>query len=294
MVSEEKWDEQRLIQFIQDEIEEHSYLEYKRAESLDRTDRKKFEITKDISAMANSAGGIIIFGIAEYDEDERRHLPEQLSPIDRLSYSKEWLDQIISSIQPPIKGLLIHSVDLSSNPNDVAYIVEIPQSNTAHQARDLKYYRRRNTTIEPMEHYKIIDVVNRGIKPDVDVKFNYFIKIPYTGELHVYDLQIRIINSPKLINYFQLDFSFEFPSKFSYKNKEIDKIIGKAYLKRIIINSDNVLFPNQILDLSLEHPLRYHVDNNTYYQLEDKTPIITWTLYADDMKPKEGKVLFEE
>jgi hypothetical protein len=51
------WNEQRLQKYVDDEIEESLTLDYKAAGSLDRTDGKKKEITKDISAMANSGRG---------------------------------------------------------------------------------------------------------------------------------------------------------------------------------------------------------------------------------------------
>jgi len=42
--------------------------------------------------MANSAGGIIIYGIKEYDEADKRHLPEKIDPIQQNVFSKEWLE----------------------------------------------------------------------------------------------------------------------------------------------------------------------------------------------------------
>jgi len=134
------WTESRLQNFITSEIEESLMLEYKAAEALDRADYKKKEITKDVSAMANSAGGIIIYGIAENQREDKRHLPGSISPVDRTRFPREWLEQIIQAIRPRIDGILIHSVKLESGENDVAYVVEIPQGNTAHQASDHRYY----------------------------------------------------------------------------------------------------------------------------------------------------------
>ena len=67
------WTEAKLQNFITSEIEESLTLEYKSAEALDRTETKKKEITKDVSAMANSAGGIIIYGIKEYNNSSKKH-----------------------------------------------------------------------------------------------------------------------------------------------------------------------------------------------------------------------------
>lgn len=55
-----------LLALITAGVEESAALDYKRADSLNkRDDRKKTEITKDVSSFANSAGGVIIYGIAE-------------------------------------------------------------------------------------------------------------------------------------------------------------------------------------------------------------------------------------
>jgi len=49
---------------IAGKVEESSSLEYKAAAALDRgDDRKKIELTKDVSAFANAGGGVLIYGI---------------------------------------------------------------------------------------------------------------------------------------------------------------------------------------------------------------------------------------
>mgnify|MGYP000862458121 FL=1 len=165
------WTESRLQNFITSGIEESLTLEYKSAEALDRNETKKKEITKDVSAMANSAGGVIIYGIREYAESDKRHLPERITPVDRTAFPREWIEQIIQAIRPRIDGIVIHSVSLASGDADVAYIIEIPQSNTAHQASDHRYYKRFNFQAVPMEDYEVRDVMFREQTPDIALNF---------------------------------------------------------------------------------------------------------------------------
>lgn len=102
---------------------------------MERTDRKVNEISKDVSAMANSNGGKLIYGLTEEE-----HLPGKIDPIDREKYSKEWLEQIIQgNIRPKIEGLRIYPIEIDSDAKKVVYIIDIPQSTTAHQASDQKY-----------------------------------------------------------------------------------------------------------------------------------------------------------
>jgi len=167
----ETWNKARLLALISDKIEEGSTLDYKAADALDGSDKKKNEITKDVSAFANSGGGTIIYGIREHDEAGLGHLPKELNPVKAAEFSKERLDQIIQSVRPKIEGVRISSVQVDEIGTDVCYVVEIPQSTTAHQARDFRYYRRRNFVSEPMEDYEIRDVMMRQKHPVIGIDF---------------------------------------------------------------------------------------------------------------------------
>lgn len=161
------WTKEKLQELIRDKVEESNSLEYKAAASL--VNLKTTEISKDVSAMANAAGGVIIFGISE--NSPKRHIPGQIDPIDRNIMSKERLEDIIdSNIRPRIEGIIIIPVEID-DPSKVVYVVEIPQSNTAHQASDRKYYRRRNFKSDPMEDYEIKETINRSKYPLLQLKF---------------------------------------------------------------------------------------------------------------------------
>jgi hypothetical protein len=163
-----EWTINRLKKLVADGIEESSQLEYKRAAALSKNDdKKKADIVKQVSAMANAAGGTIVYGIAEFNEKDKRHLPEKLDPVDRTETSREWLDSIIQSIQPRIDGVVIHPIADDADTNKGFYVVEVPASHTAHQARDHVYYKRRNFQLLPMEDYEVRDVMNRKSHPQI-------------------------------------------------------------------------------------------------------------------------------
>ena len=84
------WTKQKLDQMIVDKVEESLTLEYKRAAALDKKDdKKKAELTKDVSAFANSSGGVLVYGIAEPQDRTKRQFPERLDPVLRTEISKE-------------------------------------------------------------------------------------------------------------------------------------------------------------------------------------------------------------
>ncbi len=98
------WTRARLEQMIKEGIEESLSLDYKRAASLGTTNERRVEITKDVSSFANSTGGILIYGISEFREEAKEHLPERFDPVRRTDFSKEWLEQVIQTIQPLLCG----------------------------------------------------------------------------------------------------------------------------------------------------------------------------------------------
>src|SRR5690349_8518617 len=113
------WTKQRLEQMIADKVEESLTVEYKRSDALASADGKKTEVTKDVSAFANSSGGVLIYGIAEPQDKDKRHFPERLDPVLRAQFSKEWLEQVIQSIQPRVEAVVIHPVTIDEQQNRV-------------------------------------------------------------------------------------------------------------------------------------------------------------------------------
>jgi len=164
------WNEEDLKELIRLQQEENVILDFKRAESLDGAEKKKTEISKDVSAFANSAGGTIVYGIAE--SKTQPHFAEELSPVDPKKWPKEWLEQIVNSrIQPRISGILINPISLTGAYAGLcAYVVCIPQSETAHQASDHRYYKRFNFESVPMEDYEIRQTMGRTARAAYGIK----------------------------------------------------------------------------------------------------------------------------
>ena len=293
-----------LKNLIKNEIEENIHLDYKEARALENTDGKKNEISKDVSAMANAGGGVIIYGIKEHNTKHTSHLPEEITPIDRIKISKEWLEQVIQSkISPKIEGLIIHPIALDSNSTDVVYVLEIPQSLKAHQASDKKYYKRNNFQSVPMEDYEIRDIFNRVTHPIIDLEFsikqiqytenNSFNDIPllnkpsvvkYAYTLYIYPLNIGNVFA-QYVNYF-----VEFPENLI--NQEFINPSKKLKYNKIECFGDNTyggiynpILPGLFgrateLDL-VEHPI-----------LDDRE--ISWIVHADNAEPKEGKIRLKD
>lgn len=185
--------EEDLLKLVADKVEESLSLDYKRADALtsNRGDLTK-EVTKDVSAFANAAGGIIIYGMAEGSGDTK-HLPIALSPINRSFFSKERLEHLINNIQPRIAGIEIVPISLSSGNEDVAYVVVVPTSTTAHQCTDKRYYRRHNFEAVMMEDYEIRDIMNRQVHPSVEAH----VRLTHMNGSPMF--QIRVSNAGRIL-----------------------------------------------------------------------------------------------
>jgi hypothetical protein len=286
------WNEARLLKYIESEIEESLTLEYKSAEALDRFETKKKEITKDVSAMANSAGGVIVYGIAEYSHGDRRHLPERLTPVDRRAYPREWVEQIIQAIRPRIDNIVIHTVNLSSGENDVAYVIEIPQSHTAHQASDHRYYKRFNFQAVPMEDYEIRDVMFREQTPNIVL--NFLVEI--TRERQNLVVQARN-NGSAFAQYVAvfLDVPVAVLEKIEHKMNVKD---GGRFYRHRLTNLNQEYGDEQFkssFPLLRSMAMRWKIPLNAGFEnLRGENLALKWKLYADNAIPQEGRILLRE
>jgi hypothetical protein len=168
-----EWNENDLLEMVKAATQESIELDFKESKALQNVRGQKdvrYEISKDVSAFANSAGGTLIYGMAE-DGHVATGLDEGSDP---NVVTKEWLDQIINAtIHRKIEGLRINQIALATrNPGNVAYVVYIPQSTrTPHQALDKKFYKRYEFQSVSMEEYEIRDLYHRGEVPDLRIEF---------------------------------------------------------------------------------------------------------------------------
>jgi hypothetical protein len=327
------WTHKTILDLIQNQIEESLNLEYKAADALDKSsDSKKKEIAKDVSAMANSDGGTIIYGIKEYDVPEKRHLPDRIDPVNRVKVSKEWLEQVLNTnIFPRIPNITIDPIPIGESPTDAIYVVTIPKSNTAHQANDKRYYRRFNFESIAMYDYEIRDILNRSQNPIIEIGFEI--------EKDTYELSSGIPGFPFLANQkqekeFRTDIELklfarnnsrvlakyvtcflEIPESILSKEEKPDTDVvekeGHRYVKR---NRDNT--ERDVIGASgqgiFSHPnygpARYFpilpktcrsLSTNSYRRILLSTDQqfndlkIFWMVYADNAEPIEGECLLK-
>jgi len=208
------WTRDDLVQLVDAGEQESTTLEYKASDALYRGCRT--ELSKDVSAMANASGGLIVFGIAEKD-----HKPTGVDAgVSDPTITPEWIENVLTSnIRPPIPDVRIKAIRLDQG---TAFVIHVPQAATfaPHQAQDNKYYRRRNFKCEPMEDAEVRDVMRRSNVSHPVISFT-FCNLEYTpnaigGELRT--LVTNLTEEPVLYSTINLFFDREFFEDLNAQN----------------------------------------------------------------------------
>ena len=123
------------------------------------------ELTKDVTAFLNSAGGTIIYGVIEKKSRAERvdisNAYKGAVSSDDIRPEKivQWLRSYISPV-PSVNVYSILAVPTATN-SPWYIVIEIPQGQTAYMAKDHKFYKRVSNNALPMEQYEVVDVMNR-------------------------------------------------------------------------------------------------------------------------------------
>ena len=237
---------------IDNEAEESVHLDFKAAGSLSKDDKKKAEIAKDVSAFANSDGGIIVYGI-----EEQEHKAHALSYIDGNTYTKEWLEQVIQdNIQKRIEGLEIFPIRDNGDITKSIYIVKIPRSsNTPHMSADKCYYKRNNFRSVKMEEYEVRDLFYRETTPNLTISGCNFYPVDKNNDYVTFGFIAQVWNDSNTIatlyklncyinNYIGFDKIYWEPIK-----DEMNYTILDSSRLKIFQLGKYPLFPNESVDM---------------------------------------------
>jgi hypothetical protein len=117
------WSAERLQALVDAGITESKDIEYKR-DAPGGADKDKRELAADLSSLANSVGGILIFGIEAEEGVPRDVLGLKERSPDRL---KLWVDEVAQRwIEPRIPGLRIDDVTIADG--RYCLVIQVPMS----------------------------------------------------------------------------------------------------------------------------------------------------------------------
>ncbi len=304
------WEESDLEALVQNGAMESLELDFKRCDAIDvssekRREKSKKELSKDISAFANSAGGTLVYGIVE-----EKHVAMRLDDgFDPSQPPKEWIDQVMNStIRPRLNGVRIKPVQLNTaRPGKVAYVVAVPQSTTAHQASDKRYYKRFNFESVPMEDYEIRDVMHRALEPRVSVLATH--EGRDKGELKFQEREDGVFTSPKLMFYVSNEPGAavaEYLQAQIFVSDTVQVTQGAGQPSGTVVHlpggkltyhyREHVISPGDVPLFSGE---RRMIDGLSLmvpgtWQNDLPLPLILWRTRANNMNPRVGAVVFNQ
>jgi len=125
-------------------------------------------LAKALSAFANSAGGLLVFGVDARknadDVDAAVWPPQPIHQIDRFSYQVR--AEVGKLLMPRYEGIEIEQIDEKSAPGKGYLAIWVERSERRpHRSEakgDKQYYKRAGDNSFPMEHYDIEDAFKRN------------------------------------------------------------------------------------------------------------------------------------
>ena len=210
---------------IENQLEEDIQLEYKK-EII-----KNNKIAKVFSAMANSDGGFVFFGIEEEDNK-----PSCLNPIN-VAKTREKLDMISrTGITPPLY-IRLHPIDVQvDEQKGQVFMVYIPKKYPIlHFAKqNHRFYKRSESNSIPMEGHEIREAYRIYNKREIES--NTIIEATeqqFFAKFDPHDIDIRILVKPDEFGskFFELEESF-----YDFLTENIPYIYNQRFL--------HLFFPN--------------------------------------------------
>ena len=159
---------------------ESLYVEFKTVNDsgLKKNGDNAKNFAKALSGFANSAGGVLIWGISDRKEGELRdgesvEIAEKLVPFkDFKRFEAELSKKAAEWVFPGIDGFIAKSIPSEDDPEKGIVLALIPKSEkTPHfNQREHRYYARSGSSFCVMEHYQIDDMFGRRPKPKLECK----------------------------------------------------------------------------------------------------------------------------
>jgi hypothetical protein len=261
-------------------------------------------LSKQVSAFANAAGGRIFLGI-----DDEGHVDGGVPRDLRPNGTRAWLEDVIPHVViPHLRAFNVYEVGWVSAPGSASalrpghavYVLEVPRSDDApHQARDHRYYLRIAGKSRPMGHHHVLDVLHRTRDPNVVVSRMdpygepEFVESDPRGPKSFVHLRTHLANRGRTLAQ-HVGCEFIVP-RFAVNSECRQRTLAQGETRLIQRSGEVVfffyhpipIFPTQEVPFG-EVWLAIHGANLS--QFESGKVVLRWRVFADGAPVREGQV----
>lgn len=310
-----EWDEDYVLNLPPGE---HDWVEFKESRLLDFTlpdvnqNEVLNELSKQVSAFANSGGGTIVYGI----NDPPIGTPRTIDDFGGISLNlkngaKEWLEDVIPNLVDfRLSSFNIYVITANSETSAIAankgvFLIDIASSDAApHQAKDKKYYARVGGKSQPIGHRLVMDIIGRAKYPSLTMHCSMIKKEEVTSDTGIVAIQFSCQNVGKIYaNY--VNGYVSIPSAILGSEEGIGVLIdGKEYRRiwfdntvKDIVNWVEIGYSKQPTTIARYRPvlpklgfiaikedLIWQIDLTEYIEY-----FVYWEIFADNAPSIEGK-----
>lgn len=158
-----------ILRLIEIQTQEGLEIDFKQKEdasngNFSRGDSKTF--AQALSAFANSAGGLLIFGVDARKNADGLDCAQAVAPISQIATMLGEANTLLGQyIQPRLDGVQTAAINSDQNPGSGYLLVYVPRSERRPHRSEVKgqksYFKRIGDSFFEMEHYDIEDAFSR-------------------------------------------------------------------------------------------------------------------------------------
>ncbi len=272
-----------IAEFIRVGKEEHLQLDFKTINNPNftaRDDRKN--LAKCISGFANSAGGVVIWGVDARENAQGIDCAVATAEINQLRLFIARLNEFSGqSASPVVDGIRHKAIETAG---DRGYAVTlVPESGSGpHMAKlgEDRYYKRPGHQFYRMEHFDLEDMFGRRQRPDLSITINNR-REPNNPDHE--QLEVMILNVGRAVAR-HVGFFAEMQGATIVRARQILNVSHLNDGRQVFnyTNNTDVFHPNRVANrIGTVVFQRTNVD-------EDVS--ITFTYYCERMKPKKDSI----